>query len=99
MKNRELQTLRRLIKESAFEIKRMDPSFDEKGDAITSLSSRNRPSPDEGLRQSQQMAKHYFEMYTNEFVEELEKVMETGKSENEAMFLVAKLMDQKYGEF
>lgn len=104
MKNKDMRRLRELVKEAVYDIKRMEmnPAFDEMGDAVTTMSRRAGAVPNYSAvnqRMLQKMAKHYFENHNDEFLEELEKVMMPGKSEDEAMIIVAKRMNQKYREF
>jgi hypothetical protein len=87
-------TIRELIKETVNDIRRMDTSFDHLGDAVTSLS-RVKTKPLDMKR----MIKHYMESHTDEFFESLEELVQQSIEENQAMMLVAKKMNEKYGEF
>lgn len=102
MKKTQFQTLRSLIREAAFEIKTMNRRAGEEGDVVFSLSGRTDSTPSIQRHdpvEIQRMAKHYLEAYSDEFLKNVRDVMLSGKNENDAIRLVVKNMNQKYGDF
>jgi len=45
------------------------------------------------------MIKHYIESHTDEFFSEMEALIKLGYREERAMYLAAKKLNEKYGEF